>query len=72
MNEWGFISQESLAILVKSAAICKFIPISIGMLWLCADGKLSILKAPLSIANQTKISFVISSKPKQLNQVLQL
>ena len=25
MNEWGFISQESLAVLGKSATICKFI-----------------------------------------------
>lgn len=25
MNEWGFISQESLAALGKPATICKFI-----------------------------------------------
>jgi len=25
MNEWGFISQEILAVLGKSATMCKFI-----------------------------------------------
>jgi len=25
MNEWGFISQQSLAVLGKSATICNFI-----------------------------------------------
>jgi len=25
MNEWGFISQESLVVLGKSATMCKFI-----------------------------------------------